>query len=98
MSHHTRRNRYYRARGRKPKKTQQHRRKSKETRARRAARARRATLAKRRTLASILARDSVAELRRRQTERAVRDYMDMNYSYDPADEYYPQGYQKRFNL
>lgn len=97
MPHHTRKcgNKGY---GRKPKKTQQHRRKSKATRARRAARDRRSTLAKRRTLASILARDSVAELRRRQNERAVRDYMDMHYRYDPDDEYYPRDWQKRYNL
>ena len=98
MPHHLKNHRHSQGRGRKPKKTQHQRRKSKETRARRAARARRSTLAKRRTLASKLARDSVAELRRRQDERAVRDYMDMHYSYDPDDEYYPQKLQKQFNL
>ena len=98
MPHHLKKYRHSQGRGRKPKKTQQHRRKSKATRARRAARTRKSALAKRRTLASKLARDSVAELRRRQNERAVRDYMDMHYSYDPDDEYYPHEWQKRFNL
>ena len=86
------------ARGRTSRVTAAQRRRAAETRARRAARKRRIAQTKRRTLASILARDSVAELRRRQNERAVRDYMDMHYRYDPDDEYYPRDWQKRYNL
>lgn len=93
--HHHRR---HGARGRTSRVTAAQRRRAAETRARRAARKRRIAQTKRRTLASKLARDSVAELRRRQNERAVRDYMDMHYSYDSDDEYYPHEWQKRFNL
>ena len=86
------------AKGPPKKKTQQQRRQSKAVRARRAARTRRAALSKRRSLAFMLAKDSVAELRRRQNEKAVQDYMNQYYQYDPADEYYSQSFQKRYNL
>ena len=83
-------------RGVQSRKTQQQRRRTKATRARHAARARKSRLAKRRSLASTLAKESVAEHKRRQDAIAVRDYMDKYYSYDPDDaEFYSQDWQWR---
>ena len=86
------------AKGPPTKKTQHQRRQSKAVRARRAARTRRAALSKRRSLAFMLVKDSVAELRRRQNEKAVQDYMNQYYQYDPDEKYYSQKWQKQFNL